>query len=823
MTSVYPPVQSILTMPIPGTKLAPEKFKGEYNLVQRFVQHYERLCDQNNVTRGKEKCETIIQYCSKKVGEFIEALDSYSSSNWGQLKKDLLDFYDNDRSSKRYRHKDIITYTEETKKKKIKDLSTWKRYTRGFVRIGGWLKSKNKISEEEHATYFWQGIPKTLRLRIENRLLAEDPKRSLATAWTVEEVSAAAEAVLQRDRFDRNFVDSDQEDRDETDSDVSENEADSEDEDSEVELRKLKKQTKKLKELAAARKAKRKAKIKTYIDSDDEEPRIKKTNAPKNVAKPSESKEVEELIQQLNSMSLNDPQYGYLYFKAIKIDKDVEKVVKRPYIGVPQGNNSRSPVTAAPGQKRDIPPHMTPQNPPAADGYIPRPPLKCFGCGELGHGISRCQQVDEMIGSGILSKDHGGRIVKGDGTYIRRISQDETLVAAIEREKRNNQPQSNLVIIGESQPSYLIENFDSRPDKDEIEGAWETEIDSDGEVGHFVLPVETKRRGVAEITRKKSQDKIYPEPLPPGTAKGRERMVQPSRSKDKGSGTLENSHRYNTRIKTQEKDFQEEPLDRPQVVRKIPVETPVPSSSKGKGKEVTIDPTPVEIRPMEWDPDNDRDMIEDLPNTANQNQVQVQPQIEKPSDRKKPVPRKSAVSAHVDPMAVLTRLLSAPVQLQIGEILGVSKELSGMLSDSIKLKTGKPLVASSFLTKTRGFLIKLQMECEGKPLVAIIDTGSQLNVVSKSAWKEAIRRPMDIAKTLAMNDVNGGEGMLRGLVHHVPLSCGQVLTQANLYVGEHVPFQLLLGRPWQRGNFISIDERKEGTYLVFKDPGSLEA
>jgi hypothetical protein len=216
-------------------------------------------------------------------------------------------------------------------------------------------------------------------------------------------------------------------------------------------------------------------------------------------------------------------------------------------------------------------------------------------------------------------------------------------------------------------------------------------------------------------------------------------MVQPPRSKDNDSGEPENSHRYSTRLKTQGKDLnQEEESGNPQVVRKIPTETLPQSSTKGKGKEVTIDPTPVEIRPMEWDPDSDRDVIEDLPNMEIPKQVPVPPQIEKSSDRKKPVPRKSAVSAHVDPMAVLTRLLSAPVQLQIGEILGVSKELSGLLSDSIKLKTGKPLVASSFLTKTRGLLIKLQMECEGKPLIAIIDTGSQLNVVSKLAWKEAI-------------------------------------------------------------------------------------
>ena len=50
-------------------------------------------------------------------------------------------------------------------------------------------------------------------------------------------------------------------------------------------------------------------------------------------------------------------------------------------------------------------------------------------------------------------------------------------------------------------------------------------------------------------------------------------------------------------------------------------------------------------------------MIEDLPDAERsepQEQGTVQPQTDKVSDRKKPTPRKSAVSAHVDPMAVST-------------------------------------------------------------------------------------------------------------------------------------------------------------------------
>src|ERR1700683_1731765 len=114
------------------------------------------------------------------------------------------------------------------------------------------------------------------------------------------------------------------------------------------------------------------------------------------------------------------------------------------------------------------------------------------------------------------------------------------------------------------------------------------------------------------------------------------------------------------------------------------------------------------------------------------------------------------------------------------------------------------------------------MECNGNLIEAIIDTGSQLNIVSEKVCKSKIRRPIDCTASLSMNDANGGEGKLNGFVENVPLEFSSVQTCTNLYVGKHVPFDLLLGRPWQCRNLVSIDEQEDGTYLVFKDPGTLE-
>jgi hypothetical protein len=79
----------------------------------------------------------------------------------------------------------------------------------------------------------------------------------------------------------------------------------------------------------------------------------------------------------------------------------------------------------------------------------PQPPrpseMECFGCGEKGHGMSRCPAINDLIGRGVLTRDHGGRIIHKDGNAIRRFG-NETYVQAIERE---NRPLSNLIMIAE--------------------------------------------------------------------------------------------------------------------------------------------------------------------------------------------------------------------------------------------------------------------------------------------------------------------------------------------------------------------------------------
>ena len=92
-----------------------------------------------------------------------------------------------------------------------------------------------------------------------------------------------------------------------------------------------------------------------------------------------------------------------------------------------------------------------------------------------------------------------------------------------------------------------------------------------------------------------------------------------------------------------------------------------------------------------------------------------------------------------------------------------------------------------------------------------------MNIVNRKVYQSSIPIPCNKAHRLELIAANNSTGHLEGIIQNVELTCGEVKTWANIYIADNAPFDLLLGRPWQRGNFVSIDERANGTYLLFKD------
>jgi hypothetical protein len=577
---------SVNTLPILGTKQAPEKFRGDYTKVDHFIKHFERLLAQHNVVNDTEKCQAVIMYCSRSVTEFIQALDNYITPDWDKLKKDISDFYDADLDITRYKVRDLTAYVKKTKRVKMGNLSAWKKYARGFIRIGGWLKAQTKISNTEHMVYFWEGIPKTMKKKIEERLLSKNPTRNMTNPFTVDDITTAAEAILQRNHFDNIFGDSDEEEV--SDEDLTSDDSDSESsDDSDAEYKKRRAKKAKKAKLRIKRKAAEKKKKQKREDSEDDDTE-KKAPARRTAAKKTqEDPEVETLIRQLNGMSLEDPNYNYLYWKAVKIDKDIDRVVRQPYLG--SAIRAQYPPPFQNQYKAPIAPYI-PQG--------PQPPIQgeivCFGCGKTGHGMSRCLPINELLAKGTIIKDHGGRIVNPDGSMIRRQG-TETFLQAITRERA---PQSHLITL----TSPAVDQSKDEETDDEVYLIPE-EGDGDELVEVYPAEAQAKRKarekfdGVYIPPLKRAPVKIHAKEkereketisVPPSIAKAKKNIVDPE----------------------------------PQVMRRIP-STRNKDVNRQEESTSALDPTPpvqvpFDVGHPEFDPENDDTIMED-------------PEVQKPS------------------------------------------------------------------------------------------------------------------------------------------------------------------------------------------------
>jgi hypothetical protein len=149
---------------------------------------------------------------------------------------------------------------------------------------------------------------------------------------------------------------------------------------------------------------------------------------------------VELLIRQLGKLSLDDPKYGLLYYRAIKLDTAVAQCVPPPVtarIAVRNDNNYRSSfpnphhISNPPNQPQPLPLQTNASSMPPLDSRLP---MICYGCGKTGHGIRNCSALQEMLQTGALMHDQSSRITFQDGSVV-HCEQGETIIEAAHRHK----------------------------------------------------------------------------------------------------------------------------------------------------------------------------------------------------------------------------------------------------------------------------------------------------------------------------------------------------------------------------------------------------
>ncbi|KAF9486770.1 hypothetical protein BDN71DRAFT_1359158, partial [Pleurotus eryngii] len=703
-----------------------------------------------------------IDYCSRSVRLFIESLPSYQNGHWAQLEKDVLKYYDADLDETRYIPDQLAELAEEWQQIKINDLATWKSYQREFHTKAGWLLSKDKVTKEMEAGYFWQGIHRKFRQDIEIRLFASNPTLTPKKAYPIDLVSSIAERLLERNRFEYSLMGVNNERPDwytQTESD------DSDDESTDSE------RYRKAKKHRAYRKSHSRAFKKDESDSEVENKKKSKSSKSRRHNHSSKSRkdtnnqdEVEQLISQMSHMDIADPGYAVVYYKATKLDPMVGNIMSAP---APSHTISRRPAqtnrVSFVDQSQNYnsparPPTPVNARPPTLTGGNAEP-LKCYVCGELGHAIRSCPKATELFRTGTIIRDGNGKIALRNGTVL-SFGPNDPLVNVL---KRMQPPlQSHFVAVDSDE--YFSEDYLDDNDLDESYQVQSTEV----------YPVQRPERRTTSIRRQSNDSPIVPPTVnKENTITSRTR--QPTINHSKPQTTFR-------------------PANLP-VLKPIDVRAP------------RVRPSPVDDVTMKDQTQNSTTSLNSKPTIPDQ-------------QRQKPVPRQSELSNQASVPGIIKDLLEIPVSLRLKELLGISKDLSHAKTHLVGLNPSASTAQVHYQngnSQTSSNLIYTQWSCDGSTtaIESIIDTGSQINIINSALVTDFIRSPIEADTKKQIIVASSGAKELKGLIRGVSLRNGDIETFADFYIGEGVPFQVLLGRPWQVENKVSIEQRDTGAYLVF--------
>ena len=399
------------------------------------------------------------------------------------------------------------------------------------------------------------------------------------------------------------------------------------------------------------------------------------------------SKEVEDIIGKLNRMSIDDPAYAIQYFRAYQLNPIIAEIVPKPNSWSKDNTPSQQPPTNNPPPRntsRTFPPRTNAPDIGVHRQSLPMGERYCYGCGSRGHTLGFCPAIADLVEKGIVKRNGLGKLVMADGTQVFRMN-SETLEAAV---KRLRSVHANFVTATSTYQEPIPETYECE---------YFSEDDSFDEETFTV----TRAQGKAK-ERRKDFSGVYP----------------PARKMH------EDKHpRFQPRDTSHKENM---PLPPSRATRNTaPIRKPVPIEPE----QPVVPPKPETVDKPRFNPNDSDAFMEDETISAPKTSVPFTDLQNVKDDARviiKRIPRKSEVQSQVDQMNVLGRILSQPVTLAVGEVFGISKELTHHLQDVLKPKISAapiskaisttpkvnnvnqdPYVATTFVSKSRGTLIHL--------------------------------------------------------------------------------------------------------------------
>jgi hypothetical protein len=221
---------------------------------------------------------------------------------------------------------------------------------------------------------------------------------------------------------------------------------------------------------------------------------------------------------------------------------------------------------------------------------------------------------------------------------------------------------------------------------------------------------------------------------------------------------------------------------------------------------------PKAIRAGEWKPATvadvtDKDMEIDQEPTEEAILVKVENNPDRAAKRQRRTPKKKyldVIKETTDPEAVFDEVMKQPVTIKLQDLLACSPTFAKLLFKGVSVQEAADVPAASvgsvgvqhrkektYAAKTPKLLVKV----DGAPTRAMLDTGAEVNVITRAAADE-LGLPVRTDLLLALKAVSGDTRVFNGACEDVEIDIGGVVNHQTLFVLNKSEHTLILGAPF---------------------------
>jgi Aspartyl protease len=798
-----------IRMPTPGCTGAPETFTGASGkLLPEFFRRFELSLAEAEISDDEEMLNHLLKYVGVTVGEWIQNQPSFKRGHYEGLKNELLTLYGNPEKGDPYTVKDLTVLAMEYARSEVTSQDALSERLMVFDTMASKLIAAKKLNEVDRDQLYFKTFTVGRREAIWEHLSKTEPWHPRKEPFSMRQVCKAAKYLIEG-RFD---------------------------DDIEGDPRP------------------------TGQRLLDELKRVKETKGDESDKK---SEDLYDVIRKMKNLSIQDPIYETHYTYLCRFYPEAARIMSKPIALAPPAEN---PMYGS-KEYRPAPPNVD-----RPDWRTDWPRNKCFYCAEDGCSMSRCAALTTDIKDGLVLKEGQSLTYRDGGRLFRKdngIRQDVLARRAREVAERNASkvPRDGKDIPPHQTNVYQLYEGDEEEFRGFYIGIQEVPKKDGGEVNSYTVDEEeeetvaraesyylemindgysdedaTQRAWVMATTRQEGRARTARESAKPyekDRAKGKDKVV-----------------RFQNEIPpVREERYPPRPIPAP----RFPPSTPMPAQPVSVPKPATEDwprpPTPKLPSVATANP-----AVASTSTPTSLRPIKPYPTVETPKTipeidmtTGKPVPKyrfTSEVEDQVDVEKTMDEILaSVKLSVSLVDLLALSPAMRKHLAEMTKTKRvpttdvarpkkvlalreeqeeevlylSMPVIeASNRSPRYSGALPRIQAEINGTPAVGMLDTGSQINLMTEEYWMKT-GLPINEGRKIRMQGVNLTGDQSMGLCEHVEVPFAGVTTRAHFHVFKKGPYPFILGQPWIQDHLIAVTETGHTNKILirdFRDPKS---